>query len=102
MNGVVPCSPGFNGEVHLPGQKTNIGPTAKATGMIVPAILANSRNEEYPAWIAESHKPLSLETFFSEISSLQRRPDEESSLRWIKLAAVAEHLSGRLPKLSSR
>ena len=108
-------------------KRREIGPTAKATEMVVPAILTNSRNEEYPAWIAESKKSLSLENFFSGIrndneiesitkpshslicigvqcdfSSLQRRPDEESFLRWIKFAAVAEHLSGWLPKLSSR
>jgi len=48
-------------------KRREIGPTAKATEMIVPAILTNSRNEEYRAWIAESNKPLSLETFFSGI-----------------------------------
>ena len=52
-----------------------IGPTAKATEMIVPAILAKLRNEEYPALIAESNKPLSLETFFSGI-----RSDNETEL----------------------
>ena len=108
-------------------KRREIGPTAKVTEMIVPAILANSRNEEYPAWIAESNKPLSLETFFSGIrndneiesitkpshspicigvqcdfSSLQRRPDEESSSCWIKLAAVVERLSSWLSKPSSR
>ena len=30
-------------------KRREIGPTAKVTEMIVPAILANSRNEEYPA-----------------------------------------------------
>jgi len=75
-------------------KRREIGPTAKATEMIVPAILA------------ESNKPLSLETFLSgvrndnevesitkprhspicigvqcDFSTFQRRPDEESSLR---------------------